>query len=187
MASWATTIFAPSRCQKRPTAPRSPSANPARKLRKESRVIGVAASINAVATPIAAMKSVVCGLRPTSLRNGILNAISLGTRLLKTLAMMLAKTVPQKVPMKASKNPSVTNCRTSRANVAPSAPRTAISRLRLSERTKTRLPTFTQAMISRRKVPPRSMRSIGRMSPVIISFSGTTLALRLRPTIPFCC
>ena len=77
-------------------------------------------------------------------------------------------------------NPSVMNCRMSRPGPAPNAPRTAISRLRLSERTSSRLATLTQAMISNRSAPPSRSRRIGRMSPSMLSLKrqhGSTLTV----------
>ena len=72
--------------------------------------------------------------------------------------------------------PSVMNCRTSRRGDAPNAPRTAISRLRLSERTSNRLATFTQAISSSRPAPLSTVRRIGRMSPTITSVNGSMKA-----------
>ena len=48
----------------------------------------------------------------------------------------------------------------------PSAPRTAISRLRFSARTRSRLETFTQAM-TEKPAPAKGMSRIGRMSPTM--------------------
>jgi hypothetical protein len=76
---------------------------------------------------------------------------------------------PGQAAQQASKSPSVTNCCTSRAYVAPSAPRTAISRLRLSERTSTRLATLTHAISNSRAAPPSSVSRMGRTSPTMIS------------------
>ena len=83
-----------------------------------------------------------------------------------------ASPTPSAQPMLASSMPSVMNCRTSRRGDAPSAPRTAISRLRVSDRTSSRLATFTLAISSSNAAPHNSTSSIGRMSPTITSVSG---------------
>jgi hypothetical protein len=54
--------------------------------------------------------------------------------------------------------------------------RTAISRRRLSDRTSSRLATFTVAMMSSSPAPLSKTISIGRILPTITSVSGTTAA-----------
>ena len=88
--------------------------------------------------------------------------------------MATASTTPAVHPRPASSKPSVTNCRTKRAGVAPRAPRTAVSRLRLSARTSIRLATFTQAISSSRPAPSTitsrdSACGGGRLHPVALA------------------
>ena len=83
---------------------------------------------------------------------------------------------PAALPAIESSKASVMNCRTRRRGVAPSAPRTAISRLRLSDRTSSRLATFTQAISRSNPAPPSSVSKIGRTCPSISSESGWTVA-----------
>ncbi len=83
---------------------------------------------------------------------------------------------PTTLPIATSTRPSVKNCAASRTGEAPSAPRTAISRLRLSERTNSKLDTFTHAISSSNPAPPSSASRIGRMSPTNGSDSEITLA-----------
>ena len=78
--------------------------------------------------------------------------------------------------MATSTTASVTICAMSRALEAPSALRTASSRLRPSERTSSRLDTLTQPIASSRPAPPSSTSSSGRTSPTIRRDSGWTNA-----------
>ena len=114
------------------------------------------------------------------------DVMSLGTSRPRSCIIPAATIPPARLPNMASKSPSHTNCHTSRAGVAPKAALRATSRLRLSDRTSTRLATLTQAIKKRRRAPPMSVRRTGRTSPTMISERGTTLALRLRPVIPYC-
>ncbi len=59
---------------------------------------------------------------------------------------------------------------------APSALRTAISRLRASDRTSTRLAIFTHEMNSSNAAPLKSTKRIGRIFPTITSVSGDKAA-----------
>ncbi len=93
---------------------------------------------------------------------------------------------PRKHPEPASKKPSTANWRTSRARPAPSAPRTAISRLRLSALTSSRLETLTNPIRDRSPAPASSAISVGRISPRIASTSGITVALRSRLEWGYC-
>ena len=95
---------------------------------------------------------------------------------MRTCIPACATASPSRPPAKASASPSVVNCRISRMRDAPSAPRTAISRLRLSDRTSNRLDTFTQAITSSNPAPPRSAKKIGRTSFTNTSESGFTQA-----------
>ncbi len=72
---------------------------------------------------------------------------------------------PSRLPAATSTSPSVNNCAASRAGDAPRAPRTAISRFRLSERTSSRLETFTHAISNSKPAPPSSASRIGRHVP----------------------
>ena len=87
-----------------------------------------------------------------------------------------ARARPSKLPAATSARPSVNNCAANRAGDAPNAPRTAISRFRLSERTSSRLETFTHAINSSNPAPPSSARKIGLTFPTIASDSVITLA-----------
>ena len=88
-----------------------------------------------------------------------------------------ASATPAAEPSATSTRPSVTNWRTTRESDAPSARRTAISRRRLSDRTRIRLATLTLAITSRRPAPPSSTSRIGRTLPTITSERPTTVAL----------
>ena len=87
--------------------------------------------------------------------------------------------VPMRFRRRPVPSPSVTNWRTRRGRDAPRAPRTAISRRRLSERTSSKLDTFTHAISSSKPAPASSTSRIGRTSPTITSrqrFDAATLA-----------
>jgi hypothetical protein len=84
-------------------------------------------------------------------------------------ARQITPATPSTLATATSVSPSVTNCRSRRAREAPRAPRTTISRLRLSDRTSSRLATFTVAMSSSSADPPRSASRIGRVSPTMTS------------------
>ena len=102
--------------------------------------------------------------------------MSMGMSLESSCIAHQAAARPSALPADASTSPSVTNWPIRRARDAPSELRTAISLLRLSERTSSRLDTFTAAINSSRPAPPSSTRRIGRISPTMTSFSGATAA-----------
>ena len=169
VASSSTTSLNPRRCQVFPDEPRSPSAMPARTSERARRSMGASEQTTVAASAIAPAHASTRTFRPTPLRNGIDASIGAGMSPRRTCISQPEIVTPATLPSPTSTRLSVTNCRTSRAFEAPSALRTASSRLRLSERTSTRLATLTQAMSSSRPAPPSSTRRIGRMSPTITS------------------
>ena len=71
-------------------------------------------------------------------------------------------TSPIKAPHRASKMPSVTNCRANRPRLAPIAPRIAISRRRASARASKRFATLTLAINKTNPTAPSNTSSAGR-------------------------
>ncbi len=71
--------------------------------------------------------------------------------------------------------PSTSSCWKTRRREAPRAARTAISLRRPRARVKRRLPTLAQAISSTRPTAASSIRSVGRTSPTIRSWSETTV------------
>ena len=69
-----------------------------------------------------------------------------------------------------------TNCATTRPDDAPSALRTASSRLRLSDRTTSRPATLRLAMTISSAAPPSSSHRMGRTLPTTTSVRSTTVA-----------
>ena len=84
---------------------------------------------------------------------------------------------PSAAPASANNTLSVTICRTSRAGLAPTAVRSAISRNRASPRTSSRLATFVHAMRSRKPTAPIKIQSAGRTLPRISSSTVTAKAV----------
>ena len=87
-----------------------------------------------------------------------------------------AAATPKETETATRRAASMTNCRVRRAKDAPSAPRTAISRRRISARTSSRLAMLTQAMSNRTTEPASRIRRMGRISPVMESLKGMTSA-----------
>ena len=85
-----------------------------------------------------------------------------------------ASAMPSAAPRHESRSASVSSCRTSRVLPAPSARRTAISRIRLAPRPSCRLATFAQTMRKRTATAPKSMRIVGRASAAMMSCSGSS-------------
>jgi len=98
-----------------------------------------------------------------------------------------AKSRPNAPPITARSRLSVSNCPISRARLAPSAVRIAISRSRTVARASNRLATFADAMSSTNATAPRSTSSAERTSPTIASSSGVTRKLMLELVAGFCC
>ena len=72
-----------------------------------------------------------------------------------------ASAIPPAAPASPSSTLSTMNCRTSRARDAPSATRTAISRVRADALTSSRLVMFAHAMSSTNPTAPISVNSTG--------------------------
>jgi hypothetical protein len=81
---------------------------------------------------------------------------------------------PTMPPPAASTRLSVDSWRSSRPRLAPSAPRTAISRSRTVARARSRCATFAHAMTSTNPTAANSARSAGRACFTTSSWSGTT-------------
>ena len=96
----------------------------------------------------------------------------LGIRLVRHLHRPFATRTPAAHPSVASRKAFGHKLPEMRAGVAPKAPRTAISRRRDSERTRSRLATLTDAMRSRRPDAARSVNMTGFMGPTMISERG---------------
>ena len=90
-----------------------------------------------------------------------------GMSFVNTCIVQEIKARPETLPAATSTKPSVINCWRIRPGDAPSELRTAISFLRLSERTSNRLATFTLAINSSNPAPVSSTSRIGRTSPTI--------------------
>ena len=89
-----------------------------------------------------------------------------------------AITIPAAPPSVASRMLSARNCLTSRARLAPSASRSAISRWRPAVRARRRLAMFALAIRSTQATLPSRTRSEVRLFRVSCSWSGTSETLR---------
>ena len=87
----------------------------------------------------------------------------------------VASAIPSAPPTMESRQLSVSNCRSTRAQLAPSAARIANSRLRAAARASNRFATFAHAINKTSPTAPNNVRSIPLTSPTICSFSGVTL------------
>ena len=96
-----------------------------------------------------------------------------GPRATRARVHQKATASPAVPPSRPSRRLSVRNCRTSRARPAPSADRTATSRVRDCARASSRFATLTQAISSTKVTAPSSTSSAGRTLRTIRSCSGT--------------
>ena len=110
-----------------------------------------------------------------------------------------APRIPSVPPKIASTRLSVSDCRTIRQRLAPSAARTAISRSRLEARERSRFDTFAQVIRSTKPTAPSKTARVGRIAlerssrtgtkftPHPVSKSGYTFVkLATRPFISVC-
>ena len=109
---------------------------------------------------------------PTSLARGNPE----GNRCSATFVPHAAITKPSPPPASASSMLSVRSCRTILPRPAPSAARTANSRLRPIERARRRLATFTHAIKSTNPTAASNTSSSRRTSPTSCSLSGMSVA-----------
>ena len=92
-----------------------------------------------------------------------------------------ASRVPSIPATTASSTHSTSNCRTIRPALAPSAERTAISRVRLSVRANERLATLAPAISNTQNTAPPSIHNASRDSrPTMYRLNGTTPMVRVR-------
>ena len=112
-----------------------------------------------VATAIAIVKASTRQSTPTSPSRGMLaGPIAISARVAQN-----ATTSPATPPARPSTTLSARNCCTSRQRPAPSAARTATSRVRPLARASSRLATFTQATRRTSVTAPSRISSAGRM------------------------
>ena len=142
-ASSTTTRFAAERRQTVPDWVREPAARPPCISPSCARSTGARPKRSAAAAATAAMNQRTWLFSARSRRKGMFAAMVAGMRLRSRRIAPAARPTPSSVPPMTSTEPSARNWRTSRPRSAPSARRTAISRVRLSERTRSRLATFT--------------------------------------------
>ena len=161
VASSTTTSLKPSRCQVLPEEPRSPSAMRERALDRAMPNDGGSEQSSVASSAIAAAQITTRALRPAPARNGIDAIICAGTSPMSTCISHCERAMPTILPAKTSTIPSVMNWRTNLPFDAPRALRTASSRPRLSERTSTRLATFTHPISRSSPAPPRAPAAPG--------------------------
>ncbi len=96
-----------------------------------------------------------------------------------TLRMAAPMPIPIAPPISESTTLSVSSCRTMRRRPAPSADRTASSRVRTVARASSRLATFAQQMRSTKPTTPRNSIDVSRRSlPIIESCSPSSVTPR---------
>jgi len=161
-------------------APRPPSTNPSHKSEKRKCSMGPAENRMPPIAETAMTQRIARTLKWMYSRYGIFSMRLGGICFARVPIESIASARPRQHPSAASKNPSTANCRKRRIFEAPSAPRTAISRLPLSARTSSKLETFTNPMRQRSPAPLSSATSVGRTSPRITSVSGSSVAVRSR-------
>ena len=145
-----------------PEEPRSPSAMRERALDRAMRNDGGSEHSSVASSAIAAAQITTRALRPTPARNGIDAIICAGTSPASTCISHCERATPTTLPAQTSTIPSVMNWRTSLPFDTPRALRTASSRPRLSERTSTRLATFTHPISRSSPAPDNSTNSTGQ-------------------------
>ena len=103
----------------------------------------------------------------------MLPIMSAGMSAFRACIVQSARISPIELATMTRTRPSIANNAIKRAGDAPSASRTAISRLRDAERASNRLELLIAAIKNSSNAPPSKARSIGRMSPVMTWLSGT--------------
>ena len=131
-----------------PAEPRLPSDNDARRSDSEIREAGISVNSAAAKRETPQAKATTRGLKPSPRKYGIPTIMSRGISRVSSAILQCAASRPSPAPASINTRPSVTNWLISRPRDAPKPLRTAISRRRLSERTTSRLATFTLAISS---------------------------------------
>ena len=121
---------------------------------------GASPKITLVAAETASAKSSTGRLTATSDSSGIVFG---GTSVRITRSAPYASAVPTMPPATARSTLSVSNCRTSRQRLPPSAARTAISRCRPAALDSSRFDTLAHAISSSRPTAPKSTHRSSRM------------------------
>ena len=175
-ATCATTSAARTRCEPPPLVAAPPSLSALTRLARDGSA-GSTANTRPVSMQTTSVKASTWPSSAISAARGVNRA----AKLVRSRMVPAARARPSTPPASASRLPSTSIWRKSRARSAPSAERNAISRERRTSRASVRFAMLAQAMSSTKPVVPRSRSNVGLACLVSSSWSEAASMEKPRP------